>query len=69
MFSNGGTDMSNCCTMCGSQIPDGQRVCSMCYGDVDYGRDGLYRDYLEQQQREYKEQMWREYKNWQNEDM
>jgi hypothetical protein len=40
--------MANC-VMCGSTIPDnqGSRTCSMCYGDVDHGRDGYYRDYLE----------------------
>ena len=31
------------CVQCGMQIPKGQRVCSMCYGDIDYGRDGEYR--------------------------
>ena len=28
------------CIMCGLPIPEGQKVCSMCYGDIDYGRDG-----------------------------
>ena len=42
--------MSNC-TMCGINIPEGQNVCSMCYGDVDYGRDGYYRDEMERQDR------------------
>jgi len=31
------------CIQCGLRIPEGQRVCSMCYGDIDYGRDGEYR--------------------------
>lgn len=48
--------MANTCRMCGVSIPDGQSICSMCYGDPDYGKDGLYRDYLNecalQQQRE-----------------
>ena len=37
--------------MCGSPIPDnqGSSTCSMCYGDVDHGKDGYYRRYLEQQ--------------------
>ena len=35
------------CSMCGLPIPKGQRVCSMCYGDIDYGRDGYYRRYME----------------------
>jgi primosomal protein N' len=33
----------NYCSSCGSPIPEGQgRSCSMCYGDVNYGRDGYY---------------------------
>lgn len=43
--------MSNC-SMCGISIPEGQRTCSMCYGDVDHGRDGYYRDWLERQSEE-----------------
>lgn len=39
----------NHCVQCGSRIPDGQRTCSMCYGDPDHGRDGYYKDYLNQQ--------------------
>jgi uncharacterized membrane protein YvbJ len=38
----------NSCTMCGSPIPDDQTVCSMCYGDIDYGSDGYYRNWAEQ---------------------
>ena len=35
------------CSSCGSTIPEGQgRSCSMCYGDVAYGRDGFYQDWL-----------------------
>jgi len=37
------------CVMCGSSIPDGQNCCSMCYGDPEYGRDGYYRQWLEEQ--------------------
>ncbi len=44
------------CVMCGSRIPDnqGSTSCSMCYGDIDHGKDGYYRDWAEQveQQRE-----------------
>ena len=40
--------MANC-TQCGSSIPDGQRICSMCYGDPDYGRDGYYKQELERE--------------------
>ena len=36
------------CTSCGSPIPEGQgKSCSMCYGDLDYGRDGYYRAEVE----------------------
>jgi hypothetical protein len=37
------------CVSCGSPIPDnqGSKVCSMCYGDPDHGRDGYYREWLE----------------------
>lgn len=45
--------MSKHCTSCGSRIPEGQgNSCSMCYGDIDYGRDGYYRDWAERQERE-----------------
>jgi uncharacterized membrane protein YvbJ len=43
------------CTMCGSQIPDDQNVCSMCYGDVGYGNDGYYQAWAEQQKEEDEE--------------
>lgn len=39
------------CTQCGSPIPDEQRTCSMCYGDIDHGRDGYYRAWAEEQER------------------
>jgi hypothetical protein len=39
------------CSMCGSPIPDGQKVCSMCYGDIDYGGDGYYREWAENEMR------------------
>lgn len=39
----------NYCSDCGSPIPDDQHVCSMCYGDIDYGHDGYYRQWAEQQ--------------------
>ena len=44
---------NNYCVMCGIKIPKGQRVCSMCYGDIDHGKDGYYRDYMEQWEREH----------------
>lgn len=38
------------CTSCGSPIPEGQgKSCSMCFGDIDYGRDGYYREWAERQ--------------------
>jgi hypothetical protein len=38
------------CTSCGSRIPEGQgKSCSMCYGDIDHGRDGYYREWAEKQ--------------------
>ena len=45
--------MANC-VMCGSPLPDdqGSTTCSMCYGDVDHGKDGYYREYMEQWARE-----------------
>ncbi len=38
--------MANCVS-CGRTIPDGQRVCSSCYGDPAYGRDGYYQAELD----------------------
>lgn len=56
------------CTSCGSPIPDGQgNSCSMCYGDIDHGRDGYYRQWAEEQiereaqTRQFEEQMQQEY--------
>lgn len=42
--------MANC-SMCGSSIPDGQGVCSMCYGDPYFGGDGYYLAELERMER------------------
>lgn len=48
--------MANC-TSCGSPIPDGQgKSCSMCYGDIDHGSDGYYRQWAEEQERQAQEQ-------------
>ena len=46
------------CTSCGLPIPDGQgKSCSMCYGDIDHGRDGYYRQMMEEQmEQEYERQ-------------
>jgi len=35
------------CVQCGLSIPEGQHVCSMCYGEPEYGRDGYLRAWLE----------------------
>lgn len=45
------------CSSCGSSIPDGQgSSCSMCYGDIDHGSDGYYREWAEQAEREQAKQ-------------
>ena len=45
------------CTSCGSPIPDGQgKSCSMCYGDIDHGRDGYYREWAERQEAQQEQQ-------------
>ena len=48
--------MANC-VMCGSPIPDdqGSKTCSMCYGDIDHGKDGYYREYMEEWERQHHE--------------
>lgn len=44
------------CSSCGSYIPEGQgSCCSMCYGDIAYGRDGYYQEWAEQQQRAFEQ--------------
>lgn len=42
------------CVSCGSYIPENQGLssCSMCYGDIDHGKDGYYRQWAEEQQRQ-----------------
>jgi len=39
------------CQSCGLPIPEGQHVCSMCYGDPFYGRDGYYLEELKEELR------------------
>jgi hypothetical protein len=41
--------MSGYCVQCGLPVPSAQRTCSMCYGDIDHGRDGYYREWAEYQ--------------------
>lgn len=48
--------MSGYCRSCGVPIPKGQTVCSMCYGDPFYGRDGYYLSYLEDTYEKYAEE-------------
>jgi len=50
--------MSKHCVMCGSPIPEdqGSKTCSMCYGDIDHGKDGYYRQYMEREQREQQQE-------------
>ena len=44
------------CSSCGSYIPEGQgSCCSMCYGDIAYGRDGYYQEWAEQQQKAFEQ--------------
>ena len=51
-------DMNNICKTCGVAIPDSQLLCSMCYGDPEYGSDGYYKEYLQRIEQEH--QNWRE---------
>lgn len=44
------------CSSCGSEIPEGQgSSCSMCYGDIGWGRDGYYQAWAEEQDRQASE--------------
>ena len=44
------------CSSCGSEIPEGQgSSCSMCYGDIDYGKDDYYRQWYEEELRQEEE--------------
>lgn len=57
-------NMSNC-SSCGSEIPDGQgSSCSMCYGDIGYGRDGYYEAWAREC-----ENIDREYDEWYREEI
>ena len=52
--------MANC-VQCGITIPEGQRTCSMCYGDPDHGKDGYYRDWQEREmRRQWERDQWEE---------
>lgn len=51
------------CTSCGATVPDGQNLCSMCYGDPEYGNDGYYKKWLDDMvmQAAYEEDEYAEY--------
>ena len=41
------------CSSCGNEIPEGQgSSCSMCYGDMSYGRDGYYEQWAREREAE-----------------
>lgn len=42
--------MSKYCVMCGNPIPDnqGSTTCSMCYGDINHGKNNYYKQWLEE---------------------
>lgn len=40
------------CHSCGAEVPEGQTICSMCYGDPAYGSDGYYQAYLDECERQ-----------------
>lgn len=44
------------CVDCATEIPDGQRTCSMCYGDPGHGTDGIYAAWIEEREREMSEE-------------
>jgi hypothetical protein len=46
--------MAKYCIMCDSPIPEdqGSNSCSMCYGDIDHGKDGYYREWAERQEQQ-----------------
>jgi RNA polymerase subunit RPABC4/transcription elongation factor Spt4 len=48
--------MTGYCVNCGSEIPDDQNTCSMCYGDPYHGSDGYYLEWLEERDRAEREQ-------------
>lgn len=37
------------CTQCGSSVPNGQSICSMCMGDINHGNDGHYENWEQEQ--------------------
>ena len=57
----------NICTCCSSSIPEGQSVCSMCYGDPHYGNDGYYMDYLRRQEEQQQDRLQQEQRQFNDE--
>ena len=47
----------NSCSECGNYIPNEQRVCSMCYGDIHYGKDGYYQNWAEDMEKKLQHEM------------
>jgi len=41
--------MTNYCKICGVSIPEDQELCSICYGDPNYGNDGYYKYLIKEQ--------------------
>jgi hypothetical protein len=57
------------CTSCGSWIPEGQgNICSMCYGDINYGSDGYYKQWAEEQGKKQLEKFEEERRNFLNDE-
>lgn len=38
------------CSQCGSSVPNGQSICSMCIGDINHGSDGHYENWAREQE-------------------
>jgi len=57
--------MTKYCIMCGLPIPDnqGSKTCSMCYGDIDHGKDGYYRRWVEEEMQREEERKEEERRN------
>lgn len=54
------------CSSCGRPIPEGQgKSCSMCYGDIYYGRDGYAMQEFEQQE-EQRQRKQEEERRWED---
>ncbi len=56
--------MSSQCSQCGSSIPEGQSICSMCMGDINHGKDGYYQHWAEEQERKREMEESEQEDNW-----